>query len=104
MPESPGSSPGQDTRIFPSFYIFSPVFILLILSVYFFSFNLFFCFSYLHTKSNNKKTISIVECEAFGVKCLGYFFEPSANELAALLIGNINLTRIKFGENRHIYE
>ena len=26
---------------------------------------------------------------------MGYFFEPSPNELAALLIGSINLTRIK---------
>ena len=38
------------------------------------------------------------------VKCLGYFFEPSPNELAALLIDSINLTRIKFGGNRHIYQ
>ena len=43
-------------------------------------------------------------CEAFGVKCLEYFFELSPNELAALLIGSINFTRIKFGGNRHIYE
>ena len=43
-------------------------------------------------------------CEAFGVKCLEYFFEPSPNELAVFLIGSINFTRIKFGGNRHIYE
>ena len=38
------------------------------------------------------------------MKCSEYFFEPSPNDLAALLIGSINRTRIKFGGNRHIYE
>ena len=57
-------------------------------------------FSFLiFTKKIRRKPISIVECEAFGVKCSEYFFEPSPNELAALLIGGINLTRIKFGRN-----
>ena len=77
--------------------------ILLILSIYFFL-SIYFSVFNIYTKKNNKKTISIVECEAFGVKCLGYFFEPSPNELAALLIDSINLTIIKFGRNRHIYE
>ena len=36
-----------------------------------------------------------MNCEALGVKCPEHFFEPSPNELAALLIGSINLTRIK---------
>ena len=52
---------------------------------------------------NKKKPISIVEVEAFGVKCSEYFFEPSPNEISALLIVSLNLTRIKFGGNRHIY-
>ena len=77
--------------------------ILLILSIYFFL-SFYFSVFNIYTKKNNKKTISIVECGAFGVKCSEYFFEPSPNELAALLIGSINLTRIKFGGNRHIYE
>ena len=38
--------------------------------------------------------MSIVDCETFGVKCSEYFFEPSPNELAALLIGSINLTNL----------
>ena len=64
---------------------------------------MYFSVFHIYTQKNNKKTISIVECEAVGVKCSGYFFEPSPNDLAALLIGSINLTRIKAGENRHIY-
>ena len=83
---------------FPNFYIFSPVLILLILSIYFFL-PIYFSFLIFTKKIIKKKTISIVECEAFGVKCSEYFFEPSPNELAALLIGSINLTRIKFGGN-----
>ena len=84
---------------FPNFYIFSPVLILLILSIYFFLPIYFFFFNIYKKNNNKKKTISIVECEAFGVKCSEYFFEPSPNELAALLIGSINLTRIKIGGN-----
>ena len=67
------------------------------LSIYFYFFNIY--------KNKQKKTITIVEFEAFGVKCSEYFFEPSPNEIAALLICSINLTRVKkFGGNRHIYE
>ena len=51
-----------------------------------------------------KKTINFVECEAFGVKCSEYFFEPIRNVLPALLIGSINHTIIKFCWKRHIYE
>ena len=56
------------------------------------------------SRPNSIKTISIVECEEVGVKCSEYFFEPSLNDLAALSIGSINRTIIKFGGNRHIYE
>ena len=65
-------------RIFRSFYIFSPVLILLILRIF------FFLSIYFSVFNIYKETISIVDCE------------PSPNELAALLIGSINLTRIKF--------
>ena len=92
MPECPDSNPGRDTTIFRSFYIFSLVLILLILSIYIFL-SIYFSFLIL-TKKNNKKNGKY--CEALGVKCLEHFFEPSPNELAALLIGSINLTRIKF--------
>ena len=64
--------PSHET-IFRSFYIFSPVLILLILSIYFF---LSINFSFLiFTKKIIKKTISIVECEALGMKCSEHFFE-----------------------------
>ena len=96
-PECPGSNHGRDTTIFRSFYIFSPVLILLILSIHFFRSIYFSVFNIY-----KKRTISIVECEWFGVKCLGYFFEPSPNELTALLIGSINLTRNKFEGNQYI--
>ena len=53
--------------------MFSPVFILSILCI-FFSFQLIFLSSYLQRK-NDKKPIGIVEC-------FEHFFEPSPNELA----------------------
>ena len=77
--------------------------ILLILSIYFFL-SIYFSFFIFIKKIIIIKTISIVECEALGVKSSEHFFERSPNDLAALLIGSINLTRIKFEGNRHIYE
>ena len=65
---------------FPKFLYFSSCFdtfdfkYIFFLSIYFSCFNIY-----------KNKTISIVYCEAFGVKCSEYFFEPSPNELAALL-------------------
>ena len=64
---------------FPKFLYFSSCFdtfdfkYIFFLSIYFSCFNIY-----------KNKTISIVYCEAFGVKCSEYFFEPSPNELAAL--------------------
>ena len=67
---------------FPKFLYFSSVLILFSLSIHF-----FFQFTFLFLIFQKKK------CEASGVKYSEYFFEPSLNELAALLIGSINLTR-----------
>ena len=93
-----------NTLEFSNVFIFFPCFDTFDFKYIFFFFQFIFLFLIFTQKKNNKKTISIVECEAFGLKCLGYFFEPSPNELAALLIAGMNLTRITFGGNRHIYQ
>ena len=64
---------------FPKFLYFFSCFDTFHFKHIYFSFNLF-SFLKLTKKNNTKyKTISIVECEAFGVKCSEHFFEQELN-------------------------
>ena len=73
------------------FIFFSPVLILLILSININFFNLFFFLNIY--KKNNKKNDDFLQCEALDVKCSEHFFEQQLNLKGIGILMN-NLTVI----------